>query len=369
MMFANNKKISIRQIRRLLLLDLFGLSSLILPGRLSSLAGPDGIFCIGAAAILGLLYVWMLGKVLNQMQDDYYTYMKKQTGQILSDIFMIFYFFFFLFLSAYVLFQLTSLVKAWLLPEGSYGWICLLLLVLAGYAAISGLEGRARIYEILFWFLGAPVLFMLLLAARGVDTNYWTPIANTGIENFGSGTVTVFIFFLPIFLILFMKPYCAKPEKLYPCAKRVLLLSASISGIIYLILLGTFQSKTTYALTRPVITLMSMVKIPGGFFARLDAFMTAIWFFSLFAFLNTGVFYSSQTLKQLFGEKKTNYVLWAVLVLIFGIAMWFFKYPGAEIIFEAYIKYLALPVLVLLPVLLWVVCGLKNSKSERRREG
>lgn len=349
-------------------MDLFGLSSLILPKRLSAITGPDGVFCIGAAAVLGLLYIWILGKVLDQIENDYYSYMKTQIGQILSDVCMIFYFFFFLFLSAYVLFELTSLVKAWLLPEGAYGWICLLLLVLAGYAAVSGLEGRARIYEILFWFLGAPLLLMLLLAVKGVDTNYWTPICNTGVVNFGQGTIMVFLFFLPIFLILFIKPYCAKPEKLYHCARRVLLLSASITAILYLILLGTFQSKTTSVLERPVIILMSMVRIPGGFFARLDAFMTAIWFFSLFAFMNTGVFYSSHTLKQMFGVKKnSNYVLWAVLVFVFGAAIWFFKYQGARAIFESYMLYLALPVLVLLPVLLWMTCSLRNLKEKRRR--
>ena len=50
-MFADNWKISLRQVRRLLILDIFGLSSLMLPGILSSLTGADGVFCLvlGAA--------------------------------------------------------------------------------------------------------------------------------------------------------------------------------------------------------------------------------------------------------------------------------------------------------------------------------
>ncbi len=45
-MFAENWKISLRQIRRLLILDLFGMSSLMLPGIFTSLTGADGIFCL-----------------------------------------------------------------------------------------------------------------------------------------------------------------------------------------------------------------------------------------------------------------------------------------------------------------------------------
>jgi hypothetical protein len=44
-MFADNWKISLRQVKRLLILDIFGLSSLLLPGMLSSLTGADGVFC------------------------------------------------------------------------------------------------------------------------------------------------------------------------------------------------------------------------------------------------------------------------------------------------------------------------------------
>ena len=45
-MFADNWKISLRQIKRLLILDIFGLSSLMLPRILSSMTGADGIFCL-----------------------------------------------------------------------------------------------------------------------------------------------------------------------------------------------------------------------------------------------------------------------------------------------------------------------------------
>lgn len=362
-MYASNQKISIRQVRRMLTLDLFGVSSLLLPGMLAKTTGTDGIFCIAAAAILAVIYLWFLGNVLNRMHGNYYSYLKRITGNFPADMIMIFYLFYFLLLAAYLLYQLSSLVRVWLLPEGSYEWICMLVLLVAAFATIGGIEGKARIYEILFWFLGIPLLIMLLLAARDVNTDYWTPIINMGSDHFFGGTVRVFAFFLPVCFILFLKPYCAKPERLKQCAKGVIVTVAVLLIGIYLILLGIFQVKTTAVLERPVITLMSMVKLPGGFIARLDAFMTGICFFSLFALMNTGVFYSDHIIKELFHEKRKPYGLLAVLVLVFFAARWFHEYPGAERIYTGYIKYIALPVLVILPVIFSSGCGTKELED------
>lgn len=368
-MFSNNQKISIRQIGRLLILDLFGLGSLLLPGMLARVAGPDGVFCILAALGLGLVYVWVLGRVLKQMQEDYYSYMKNRIGVLLSDVLMVFYLFLFLLTAAFVLYQLTTLIRAWLLPEGGYPWISFLLVLLAAYATIRGLEGRARIYEILFWFLFAPLLVMLVLAARDTNVDYWTPVFFTEPGNFGQGTLWVFAFFLPVFFVLFLKPYCTKPGKLAGCAARALGIAALGLGVLYLILLGNFGTKALSVLKRPAITLMSMVKLPGGFFARMDAFMTAIWFFSLFALMNTGVFYAGHILKELFHEKKTHYSLLAVLAGCYVIGQWFFGYGKAVDLFAAFLLRGALPVLVILPVLMWILGVWSEKRKGRKNHG
>lgn len=367
-MFSNNQKISIRQIGRLLILDLFGLGSLLLPGILARTAGPDGVFCILAALAIGLLYIWVLGRVLNRMKGDYYSFLKEQLGVVCGDILMVFYLFLFLLTASFVLYQLTILIRAWLLPQGSYFGISFLLILLVAYATVRGLEGRARIYEILFWFLFGPLVVMLVLAARDVNVDYWTPIFFTPPESFLQGTLWVLIFFLPVFFILFLKPYCGKPRKLAGCAARSLGIAAGGIVILYMILQGNFGTKSLEALQRPAITLMSMVKLPGGFFARMDAFMTAIWFFSLFALMNTGVFYSGHILKELFHEKKTNYSLLAVLAGCYVIGLWFFWYGEAAGLFGKFLLRIALPVLAALPLLLWMLADWSEKREKRRKK-
>ena len=89
-MFADNWKISLRQVKRLLLLDIFGLSSLLLPGMLSSLTGADGVFCLLLGMAGGSLLLLGIGVNLRQMKEDYYHYMAETVGQFLADFFMVF---------------------------------------------------------------------------------------------------------------------------------------------------------------------------------------------------------------------------------------------------------------------------------------
>jgi len=366
-MFSNNQVISLRQIRRLLILDLFGLSSLLLPGMLSNMVAGDGVFCIIAGTLLAFLYLWILKKLINRMEQDYYSFMKRTTGLIFSDICMIFYSVFFLMVSAFVVYQLTGLVRSWLLPEGSYKVICLLILIFAAYATVRGIEGKARVYEILFWIVLFPLILMLVFAAKEVNVDYWTPIFHTNWSSFFQGTITVFTFLLPMIFILFLKPFCTKPKKIFKSASVALIVVALINIASYMILLGTFQSKTTHVLSRPIITLMSMVTFPGGFLARLDAIMTAVWIFSLFALINTSISYGNHILRDLFNEKKTHFCLIFSLVSVFFVCILFFEHPAAVDFFYSYIKYVALPVIVILPVL-FLLLGIRRDKSEKRKD-
>ena len=370
-MFADNWKISLRQISRLMILDLFGLSSLVLPGILADMTGADGIFCLLLGMCGGLLMLGLIQGNLKFMQESYYEYMKENIGQFLSDIFMVFYLMYFIVLAGYVVYQLDVLILSWLLPEGAYWMVELWVLLLAAYGTFRGIEGRARIYEILFWFLGIPLIIMLGFAAASVNTDYWTPIFYSDGKLYMENSFTVWSFLLPLAGILFLKPFAGKTEKLAVCGKRAVITVTLVNVVIYLILIGNFGQNTVQILKRPIITLMSMINLPGGFFPRQDVTMTAVWFFALFALLHTGVFQGTLILKELCHETKTNYSMVAVLVLIFFTGNSFMKNHFMENIFEAYQRWIALPgmfgILLLVPIICHVRTYFKKRKGGRKR--
>lgn len=342
-MFADNWKISLRQVRRILVLDLFGLSSLMVPGALSALSGADGIACLALGMAGGWALLWLMEKSLQGMEGNYYHYMERHVGQVLADVFMVFYYLYFVLLCGFVLYQTAALVLAWLLPEGSYFWVSLLLLLLAAYGTMRGIEGRARVYEIIFWFLGVPLIVMLCLALRDVHPDYWAPVLYSGGLEILRGSVGYLAFLLPLTALLFLKPFCRKPEKLAACGRSALLAATVMDAVVYLVLLGVFGSKTMGVLKRPAITLMGMVNIPGGFFTRQDVVMVSVWFFALFALMHTGAFHSTLILKELFHEKGSRCSMCISLALAFAAGIGFFQNSFFMEVYEIYQKWVALP--------------------------
>lgn len=348
------------------MLDIFGLSSLLLPGLLSSLTGGDGIFCLILGMAGGSLMLWLMQKNLQNAEGTYYDYMKDTVGQTIGDIFMIFYFLYFVTLCGFVLYQATLLVMTCLLPEGSYFWISVLLLLLAAYGTIRGIEGRARVYEIIFWFLGIPLLIMLFLALREVHTDYWTPVAASGVEMVVQKGIDVWIFLLPLAAVLFLKPFCRESEKLTLCGEGALIAVTLMNSLIYLILLGVFGKNTLGALKRPVITLMGMINLPGGFFTRQEVIMTAVWFFALFALMHTGVFQSTLILKELFHEPKNYYSMGISLFFAFFLGMAFFKNTVLLEVYESCQRWIVLPGMMGILLILLLAHRIRNGRREKK---
>lgn len=366
-MFADNWKISLRQISRLMILDLFGVSSLLLPGILADMTGADGIICLLLGMGAGMIMLGLIQGNLKNMQGSYYAYMQETMGQILADVFLVFYLVYFIALAGYVLYQFDILILGWLLPEGSYLGVEMLVLILVAYGTIRGIEGRVRVYEILFWFLAIPLLVMLLFAAFSVKPDYWTPVLFSNGKYYMENSIIVLAFLVPLVGLLFLKPFCKNEEKIARCGKIALITVTVINIIIYLILLGTFGQKTMQVLERPVITLMSMVNLPGGFLPRQDVTMTAIWFFALFALLHTGIFQGTLLLKELCREEKTNYSLWAVVILVFLAGNSFMENSFMEDIFIKYQQWIVLP--GLFGILLIVPMVYNIRKYWRGRKG
>lgn len=344
-------------------MDIFGMSSLMLPGVFSAMTGADGILCLLLGMAGGIVLLWLVGANMKNMEDDYYGYMKDTAGQIISDVFMVFYFLYFVTLSGYALYELTTLTLSWLLPEGSFYGIAILLVLLAVYACLRGIEGRARIYEIIFWFLGIPLLLMLVLAIPDVNSAYWTPVVASQGEPLFRGSISVMIFLLPFNALLFLRPFCRKPEKLAVCGQQALLVVTALNIFIYLILLGVFGQNSMGVLKRPVLTLMGMVNLPGGFFTRQDVLMTAVWFFALFALLNTGVFQGTLVLRELCHESKHNISLYVVAVLAFFMGKGLFEHRFLAEIYDIYQNCIALPGMFLILLLLLLFYQVKMARK------
>lgn len=349
-MFAKNNQISGRQAARLIFFDLLGYSALLVPAALAGTAGNDGIISIGLGILAGFFYLWFLKKLIGQMKGTYSQCVTEVCGPVMGNVIKIGYLIYFLPLAGRVAAVFAELVVQELL-ERQFRLILVIILLLVYYGVSGGIEGRARVYEILFWILLLPLFLMMLLATPAVDIDYWLPVAMEAPSAILQGGYQVFLCVSILFLVPFLAEYVGEKEKVCHSARRALCWTGGILGALYLLLLGMFGKDALSTLDYPAVTMMSRIQMTGGFFKRTDAFMFGIWFFTLYALLCSLIFFAGRLWPR--GEKGNRIWLLGEILVTFLLANGFYYSDVMKSYFEKFYRYVGTPFVVLVPLVLY----------------
>lgn len=384
-MFSNNNRISTRQVFRLFVFDFIGMSTLVLPAKLAGTSGCDGVFAIVAGGLFASLYLWYLAWIMNRMDSDLITYVRQSLPRWGAFVMLCFFAAYCILEASYGAYIFADAMKKGLVGGESYTLLLLLILAVAAYAIQSGIESRARVYESLFWVLFVPLFLLLWIAASDVNTIYLHSFFTTPVSEVAGEGLLVFEYLMPMFLVLFFPAYVRKDaqKKMVAAVYRALWVAVIVFALFDLILLGSFGERAMAKMRYPALTLMSNIHLRGSFLKRLDAFLLAIWFFTLFALINVFLFYAKQLIAAIGGEftghgnaerqgdglkmqKEKNAKVWSTIIaflLVFVVAEGFCYGSFAEW-FEGYMTYVAIPLLILLPLII-VVWG-KYRKTGNR---
>ena len=331
-MFSENNQISGRQVFRLLTYDFLGMGTLLLPTMLADTAGRDGIFCILAGVLSTFLYLKLLRYLLKGMKTSYPDFLKQKCGKICGYVLWGGYFLYFILMASYTAYLFSTLMLNGLVENVSFYLVLMLILLLAFYGMAGGIEGRARVYEILFWFLMIPLFLMLFAACREVKPAYWSPVFVADGKEVLSGSYYVLFCYSMVSIVLFLKEYVADRRKCVGAAEKAVWFSGGVFAVLYLILIGLFGAEALAQMKFPAVTMMSRVQITGGFLKRTDAFMFSIWFFTLYAMLNSMVFYSGNLAAKVIRDcggylegKKRMLPYLILLLLVYGVTVLFYR--------------------------------------------
>lgn len=365
-MFSKNNKISKRQVFRLLSYDLLGVGTLLLPSALAEVSGRNGLVSLLTGLLTGLVFAVLLGGVIESMKEGetYPGFLKRSFGSFFGVACSVVYSLYYLALGGVSAYVFGNLIVSELLKEQSFYWICAGIILLACYGISQGIEGRARVYELLFWFLMIPLFLMLFLAAKDVQVERLFPLFGTGEGNFYTSCLYSFAVFSLCGFMLFIVPFAKEKSQIAPASLLALLFCGAVLLVIYGILQGIFGIASMAGQEYPAVTLMSMVQIPGGFLERQDAIMVGIWFFTVFALISSTMFYVSENIAGLYGGKKRGVSISLAAALFFGIAvgcyrskdfmdklLWIFLYCGT-------------PVIVAIPLLTYFTESLGKQKKK-----
>ena len=331
-MFSENNQISGRQVFRLLTYDFLGIGTLLLPTMLANTAGRDGIFCILAGILLVFLYLKLLKYLLKGMETNYPDFLKQKCGKVCGYVLWGGYFLYFILMASYTAYLFSTLMLNGLVENISFYLVLLLILLFAFYGMAGGIEGRARVYEMLFWFLMIPLFLMLFAACREVKPAYWSPVFVAGGKEMLNGSYYVFFCYSMVSIVLFLKEYVSDDKKHISAAEKAVGFSGGVFAVLYLILLGLFGVDALAQMKFPAVTMMSRVQVTGGFLKRTDAFMFSSWFFTLYAMLNSMVFYSGNLAAKVIRDcggylegKKRMLPYLILLLLVYGVAVLFYR--------------------------------------------
>ena len=290
--FAQNESISPRQLYRLYVFNLLGVGTLVLPNNLAKL-GKYGFISIALGVFMAWLFMWIVSEVREQKKSIYdRSFGKTAYAKMLIYDFIIAIYE--LSQAAFLAWIFVKLIRDSLIPDESFTVVLLVIMAVCAYALSGGVECRARVYEVVFFFVLIPLAAMLLFALSDVRLDYLMIKDRVGVD-FGisdifAGAYYVFAASISVFNILFVRERTA--SQIRWSVSKAILTYAGILFLLYAVLLGSFGKYSLSEIEFPAVVLMSDVQIKGSFFKRADALMLSVWFFTLFSVLIMSLYYA-----------------------------------------------------------------------------
>ena len=307
------------------------------------------------------------------MKTSYPDFLKQKCGKICGYVLWGGYFLYFILMASYTAYLFSTLMLNGLVENVSFYLVLLLILLLAFYGMAGGIEGRARVYEILFWFLMIPLFLMLFAACREVKPAYWSPVFVADGKEVLSGSYYVLFCYSMVSIVLFLKEYVADRKKCVGAAEKAVWFSGGVFAALYLILIGLFGVEALAQMKFPAVTMMSRVQVTGGFLKRTDAFMFSIWFFTLYAMLNSMVFYSGNLAEKVIRDcggylegKKRMLPYLILLLLVYGVTVLFYRNQQFLDCVTFLLWKIGTPFVVGVPVLLFLTGERKKHNKKVR---
>lgn len=366
-MFAENNKISLKQLKRMLVFDLFSVSSIIIPRIAFVSTGRDG----GIAIILGTLYAFIYAFIIisfaRMMKGEYLSYAKDNIGSLLTFVVGVLYIIKLFACCVFACKLFSDLIKVTLLEDTDNRIIILLLLIVSAYCASKGFETRARIAEILYLIVLIPIFAFLILGLRDIDYTNLMPILSEDTKTIMYGGYEIFLTFSIIEMLLFIVPFIKyrtsdgkRKRKLSSYVGQSLAIVGILNLLFFIVSLGILGPGETKKTLWSMVYMIQVIKIPGGFLQRQDAVILGLWLLSIFTLVSGFLYYIIIISKQILRVPKENYLLVPFILLIFGAASIPLETDEFYDFFSLYMKFIGMPQSILIPGFIVFIGKLKN---------
>lgn len=306
-MFADNARISHRQLFRQIVLGLIGIYTLAIP-VFPEVAGRQGILCLLTAMAVYLLFCIYFIRIKTVMQNP-----RRYMGKILGSVFVFLYMSWLWLMGVYLLLMTARITDRFLI-EGSVYWIVIVLAGIVTYlGSHQGLERRGRMAEVCFPVFLFILAGMLCLGILRMKSYYLGELGDLTLQGWLKGSYQVFCAFLPFTFLPVALGNVKKPGETGKVMRGALFLVTGILMLCLLLLQGSFGIGGYEHSRYPMVEFMAGIRIPGDFLERVDIFWVAAVMFSMLFALGGVFFYNHELLVRTDMEKGAPFLATGVV--------------------------------------------------------
>lgn len=353
MKFAENNRISHRQLYRQMILTFLAPFLVCLPGK-NGIQGMNGLWGIVLAVSVLILYVFILLRVTSGYSD-----MVRFLGSFWGRIAGVFFLVYIIFTAVYILKILEQIIPRWLLMGIPSGWISFLVIVVCSIGTEKGIQRRGRMAEISGGLLLAGVLLMMVLCLGQIRVDYLQEMAE--VERI-SGTAVVqggYLFlcgFSGVGLLPFIMRDVVRPGSVGKTIIGAILTVGGILAGVLVLLPAVFGWNRLLTEEYPILPLLAGAALPGNILARFDVLWTGFLLYGLLFALGSLFYYGHQVMEKChLGTAK----YW-MAALVFGLSLLEVSGIAVRTFYRNYLETIFVPGLLFIQVLL-LFCGRKRK--------
>ena len=322
-MFAENRKISLRQLQILLLLDCFGTAVLFIPAELAQISGRA---CWTLAAGGGLFFVvagYLLTAAGRRMQGTVIDWCRNAFGYFPGTLIVAVLALKILFDGILELRIFSEIICRSMLPNTPVWVISLVILSTAGVLAVQGTECRGRAAEVLFFAVGIPLLVVLFAVSVSAEYGRTLPMELPAPLELGNGVLAMSVIFQGLTFLYFVFPQVKKKDGISEAALVSTLITTALIIVIVFLSLAVFGEGVLSEKLLPALQMMERVSFTGLFLTRQDVLLLWFWMASVCIFLSGVISYSVFLGMRIFRrkEEERRKWIWSCLAVIFLISL------------------------------------------------
>ncbi len=361
----NIEKIRINQFVTLVFLYTIGSSILIAPNVVVMYGKNDAWITVLLNLCMGLLLVAFYNKLAQSFEQNYYfEYVQTVLGPWLGKFISFLYLLFFILFSSLLLGEVGDFISSVVIKDTPIEAIIGLFALIIIFGAKYGIETLARTGELILPIIILLFVFLFIFLIPQAKPEKLLPILENGIKPIlRSSYTSLGLPYFELFILFILFPHVKSQEK----RGKALLLGVFMGGVIIffitLFALMVLGNEGTARLHFPTYTMTKTISI-AKIIERLEAFLSSIWFLTIFMKVSLIFHGISLYIKHLFQLKSNKVVLYPLgMILLFSSL---YMSPNVihlrEFVARTWILY-AGTFAVLIPMLLMAVEIIKKRKK------